>query len=109
MDNTGKISIGKIQTEQTSRGLVCMFCGEGFGYVGQTPTSEELERAYNHEKECPNNPYLKRIAELEGEMGGLLEVVCDMCRKIIPQHAECTSCPDMESWKKALAGKGAGE
>jgi hypothetical protein len=49
------------------RGIVCCFCGEGFGYAGQKPDDATLKQAYEHEALCPDNPYLKRIRELEKE------------------------------------------
>ena len=50
------------------RGIVCMFCGEGFGYAGEKPDDETMKAAVDHEKTCLENPYLKRIAELETEL-----------------------------------------
>ena len=50
------------------RGIVCMFCGDGFGYAGEKPDDETMKAAVDHEKVCPENPYLKRIAELEIEL-----------------------------------------
>lgn len=47
------------------RGLVCVFCGEGFGYAGDTPDEMILRTAIHHEKECPKNPYLAEIATLQ--------------------------------------------
>jgi hypothetical protein len=50
------------------RGLVCVFCGEGFGYSGQTPDEATLKAAVDHEKECPNNPYKAEIEKLQQEV-----------------------------------------
>ncbi len=51
---------------ETGRGLVCMFCGEGFGYEGSTPDEATLKAAVAHEKECPKNPYKAEIALYKG-------------------------------------------
>lgn len=47
------------------RGIVCMFCGEGFGYAGDNPDDETMKAAVDHEKVCPQNPYLAEIADLK--------------------------------------------
>lgn len=47
------------------RGILCMFCGEGFGYAGDKPDDETMKAAVNHEKDCPKNPYTYRIKMLE--------------------------------------------
>lgn len=47
------------------RGIVCMFCGEGFGYDGEKPDDETMKAAVDHEKACPENPYLAEIADLK--------------------------------------------
>jgi hypothetical protein len=50
-------------SHSNERGIVCCFCGEAWGYVGETPTDELIKEAVDHEKTCPNNPYLKTISE----------------------------------------------
>jgi hypothetical protein len=50
---------------KSGRGLVCVFCGMGFGYAGQEPDEETLKDACEHEAHCPKNPYLEEIAELK--------------------------------------------
>jgi len=49
------------------RGIVCMFCGEGFGYCGEKPDDETMKAAVDHEKVCPENPYLAEISDLKGK------------------------------------------
>ena len=50
---------------ERKRGLVCLFCGEGFGYEGEVPDEATLKAAFDHESICENNPYKTRINELE--------------------------------------------
>ena len=50
------------------RGLVCMFCGDGFGYEGSTPDESTLKAAFDHEKNCLKNPYKATIVSLEREL-----------------------------------------
>jgi len=54
------------------RGLVCVFCGEGFGYSGETPDEETLRAAVDHEKDCPNNPYKAQIARFREAIDSLM-------------------------------------
>jgi len=61
--------------EKLARSCVCMFCGEGFGYVGEKPDEATIKAAYDHESSCRNNPYLARIAELEAEILELKQAV----------------------------------
>lgn len=62
--------------EADSRALVCMFCGEGFGYSGETPDESTLKAAIEHEKECPKNPYKAEIERLK-----VAEGLVDMLRE----------------------------
>lgn len=64
----------KLSDSLASHGIVCMFCGEGFGYEGQTPDEATLKSAADHERECPKNPYKARIASLEGAIKSLLYI-----------------------------------
>ena len=48
------------------RGLVCMFCGEGFGYAGESPDVATLKAAVDHETDCAKNPYKAEIERLTG-------------------------------------------
>lgn len=50
------------------RGLVCMFCGEGFGYVGDKPDEITIKTAYEHEAKCSNNPYKAEIERLKAAL-----------------------------------------
>jgi hypothetical protein len=50
--------------EKRERGLVCLFCGEGFGYAGQTPDEATLKAACDHEALCPRNPYKAEVERL---------------------------------------------
>jgi hypothetical protein len=61
--------------EQHERGLVCLFCGEGFGYAGQEPSEEILRTAVEHEAKCLNNPYKARIIQLESENARLRGII----------------------------------
>lgn len=47
--------------EKRERGLVCCFCGKGFGYASELPKEKDLKAAYEHEAQCPKNPYLAKI------------------------------------------------
>jgi hypothetical protein len=60
-----KLESEKEEKQSPERGCVCMFCGKGFGYAGLTPDEATLKAAYEHEAECPRNPYKERIAKLE--------------------------------------------
>ena len=31
------------------------------------------------------------------------DVICDLCRRLNPQHKHCNSCEDQERWRKSLA------
>ena len=50
---------------KNERGLVCVFCGEGFGYAGKIPTEATLKAACDHEAQCVHNPYKAEIKRLE--------------------------------------------
>lgn len=54
----------EVSCEDEGRALVCMFCGEGFGYVGKSPDEETIKTAVSHEKDCTRNPYKAEIARL---------------------------------------------
>lgn len=58
------VRIVRFEDESEERGLVCVFCGEGFGYAGDTPDEATLKAAVDHEKECLNNPYKAEIRYL---------------------------------------------
>jgi len=60
------------------RGLVCMFCGEGFGYAGKTPDEATVKAAYGHEAECTRNPYKARIGDLQAALSSLTSVLQQM-------------------------------
>ncbi len=49
------------------QGIVCSFCGESWPYepTDGKPPQEILHAAVEHEKVCPKNPYLARIAQAE--------------------------------------------
>ena len=47
------------------RGLICVFCGKGFGYAGKIPTEATLKAACDHEAQCVHNPYKAEIKRLE--------------------------------------------
>ena len=55
------------------RGLVCCYCGEGFGYAGETPDEDTLKAAYQHEANCIHNPYIAEIKRLRDAGKELLE------------------------------------
>ena len=55
--------------EKRERGLVCLFCNEGFGYAGQTPDEATLKAACGHEALCPRNPYKAEISRLRDALG----------------------------------------
>lgn len=57
-------TLGKPE-EAGTRGLVCCFCGESWGYVGEKPDEATLLTAYEHEAKCPRNPYLATIQRLD--------------------------------------------
>ena len=50
------------------RGLVCCFCGEGWGYEGEQPTEALLKEAVDHEAQRPRNPYLSEISRLRSTL-----------------------------------------
>jgi len=52
-----------------NRGLVCMFCGEVFGYAGQIPDEVTIKTALDHEALCPHNPYKAEISRLRDALG----------------------------------------
>jgi len=52
---------------ETGRALICMFCGEGFGYEGSTPDEATLITAVEHEKTCLRNPYKAEINRIKQE------------------------------------------
>lgn len=56
--------MNKSHDAEQERGLVCCFCGEGFGYAGEKPDEATLKAACDHEAQCPKNPYLAKIARL---------------------------------------------
>jgi len=62
--NTPPTVPAEAEGEARERGLVCLFCGKGFGYAGEKPDEATLKAACDHEAECPDNPYKKKIAEL---------------------------------------------
>jgi len=68
------------KNNEPERGLVCLFCGEEFGYAGTKPDEKILQEACNHEAQCPENPYKKRIAELEAENTRLKNKIRDINR-----------------------------
>lgn len=106
----------KEKHEGPERGLVCVFCGEGFGYVGETPTDEELEQAVNHEKKCPKNPYIAKIDRLkselkdmtnlkekqEEEMAWLHKELEELEELKVEKHEgpECEDGPEFEGWEE---------
>ena len=55
-------------TGSATRGLVCCFCGEGWGYEGEKPTEDLLKEAVGHEAKCPRNPYLSEISRLRAAL-----------------------------------------
>ena len=59
------------------RGLVCLFCGEGFGYAGQTPDEATLKAACDHEALCPRNPYKAQVETLREAGRRLLAYIDD--------------------------------
>lgn len=61
-----------IMPEQ-ERGLVCCFCGAGFGYGGEKPNEDILKAACDHEAKCPKNPYLATIAHLVEALNRFLD------------------------------------
>ena len=50
--------------EVQARGVVCYFCGKGWGCAGETPDAATFKAACDHEAECPRNPYKAAIASL---------------------------------------------
>ena len=63
--------------EKRERGIVCAFCGEGFGYAGEIPDDDTLKKAFEHEAICPKNPYKKEVNSLKDAIRLLLnEVNC---------------------------------
>ena len=63
--------------EKRERGLVCLFCGEGFGYAGQAPDEATLKAACAHEALCPRNPYKAEIERLRDAGRRLLAYIDD--------------------------------
>ena len=59
----------------SERGIVCMFCGKGWGYVGEEPKEEDIKSACDHEAKCDKNPYLQEIARLRKAIQTHREVV----------------------------------
>ena len=57
------------------RGLVCMFCGEGFGYAGQLPDEATLKAANEHEGQCDKNPYKAKIVKLQTTLKSIVDVL----------------------------------
>lgn len=79
----------------SKRGIVCCFCGEAWGYEEEEPTQELIKQAVDHEKICPQNPYLARIKELEQKIeeyetkGGIGQCVgCDSRDEAIKELEE---------------------
>ena len=68
---------------EKERGIVCMFCGKGFGYVGEKPDDETMNAAINHEKVCPKNPYIAEIAKLAARVELLESVVKAQARLLV--------------------------
>lgn len=54
-------------SDNSKRGIVCCFCGEAWGYEGETPSEELIKNAYEHERTCLSNPYIIQIKSLEEE------------------------------------------
>ena len=54
--------------EKAERGLVCCFCGKGFGYAGTKPDEAIPKAACDHEAVCPKNPYLAEITTLRSHL-----------------------------------------
>ena len=57
-----------LNPEACERGLVCMFCGDGFGYAGSAPEEPALKAAVAHERKCPKNPYKNEIYRLRTDV-----------------------------------------
>jgi hypothetical protein len=94
-----------LNPNDAERGLVCMFCGEGFGYHGQTPDEATLRAAVAHEKECPKSPYRAEVERLLAENATLQSIVphpgdgsCERCgtSPSVPVNL-CDQCMDPEA------------
>lgn len=49
---------------------------------------------------CPKH---KAAEDMYGTGQDLLMVMCELCRRLNPQHAECQSCEEIEGYRKAYA------
>lgn len=73
-DNHGAEATG----DEKGRGLVCVFCGQGFGYAGEKPDKATLKAAIDHEAACPRNPYLEEITRLKDLLTAALpHIACE--------------------------------
>lgn len=52
---------------ERKRGIVCAYCGMAWGYEGETPSTELIKEACNHESVCEKNPYISQISNLRRE------------------------------------------
>jgi len=90
-------------SDERERGLVCVFCGAGFGYAGEQPTEYILKASVDHEKECPNNPYLAEIAALKSALKERNVKIRAVCLRLMGEHGQCT-CKHCETARELLAG-----
>ena len=63
--------------DKMTRGLVCMFCGKWFGYAGETPDIATIKDAFDHEAQCPKNPYKTEVKRLREAGRRLLDYIDD--------------------------------
>ena len=83
------------------RGIVCVFCGQGWGYEGDDPTDELIKEALDHESKCLRNPYIEEIERLKA-MCALWKTVAKMNHRqlmaaVNPPKPGCLSATQGES------------
>jgi len=74
------------QLQAGKRGGICMYCG--YAFVAKSLEPKDIAVVYEqliaHDKQCPKNPLVKRIGELEAENARLKEEraelrICEGC------------------------------
>jgi hypothetical protein len=84
------------------RGLVCMFCGEAWGYEGEQPTEALLKDAVEHEAKCPRNPYLAEIASLRHALSVIERRLREDTDPILTLVRACGGDESKRAWKHAI-------
>jgi len=61
----------------------------------------EIQVKCNYETQMEEDQ-AKEIEQLRQIGEELIDMICGLCRRLNPQHKECTSCHDIDSYRKAL-------